>query len=170
MSQTLAYATFTLCSRRPRQPRTFAQNVVLGNFFLRIQALLGLAKFSHGLSRYRWRAVRGRGCWIPKAQRCTTVLPAVNHGCQYVLSRPVTFWWGPSRFSRSDQGLTRLSCSVKASTDETSTPGSFGARLCPRYKKKASQAGICWRKSMMSSFSSSEKLVTTLGGCPPPII
>ena len=26
------------------------------------------------------------------------------------------------------------------STDITWTPGSFGARLCPRYKKKASQA------------------------------
>ena len=28
----------------------------------------------------------------------------------------------------------------RLSTDETWTPGSFGARLCPRYKKKASQA------------------------------
>ena len=50
----------------------------------------------------------------------------------------------------------------RLSTDETWTPGSFGARLCPRYKKKGSQAGFCCRKSMGSSFSSSEKLVTTL--------
>ena len=85
-----------------------------GQFFLRIQVLLGLAKFSHGLSRYPWRAVGGRGCWVPEAQRHITVRSAVYHGCQYVPSRPVTFWWGPSRFSRSDQGPTRFSRSVKA--------------------------------------------------------
>jgi hypothetical protein len=79
-----------------------------------VNAALGLVKFYHGLSRYPWRAVRWKRCWVPDAQRRTTIRPAVYHGCQYVPSRPITFWCGPSRFPRSDQGLIRFSRSVKA--------------------------------------------------------
>ena len=49
-----------------------------------------------------------RDCWVPQAPGLTTVRPTVYHGCQYVPSRPVTFYCGPSRFSRSGQGLTRF--------------------------------------------------------------
>ena len=142
------------------------------SFFLRIQVLLGLAKFSHGLSRYPWRAVGGRCCRVPEAQRHTTVRPAVYHGCQDVSSRPVAFWWGPSRFSRSDQSLTRFSHSVlKGFLQMKCGRRAALVHVCAnsikrRPPKQDSAGGI---KSMMSSFSSSEKLVTTLGAsCPPP--
>ena len=57
-----------------------------------------------------WRVASG---WFPEAQRRNTVRPPIYYGYQYVASRAVTVWWGSSRFSRSNQGLTRLSRSLK---------------------------------------------------------
>ena len=73
-------AAFTLCSRRPRQPRLHETWCTVG--FLP---------------------------FYPPYQ--SIVWPMVYYGYQYVPSRSVTIWWVPSRFN---QGLSRLSRSVKA--------------------------------------------------------
>ena len=82
-----------------------------GQFWLCMQVLLGLARFSKCLSRFPWRAVWGRGDAVPdrgskahcgSAQRSTTdaiTFPADSSHSD----------GGPSRVIRSDQGLTRFS-------------------------------------------------------------
>ena len=63
-----------LAKRRnsPNSPNIIArQNLLIYS----IQDLLGLAKFSHGLLRYTWRALRGKDCCVPEAQRRTAVWP-----------------------------------------------------------------------------------------------
>ena len=94
---------------------TFARNVVHRGILAFFQFLLGLATFSNGLSRYAGRAMTGRIGRFPEAQRRGTVRPVrrpIHYGCQYVASRAVTVT-GSSRFSRSNQGLRRLSRFVK---------------------------------------------------------
>ena len=120
-------------------------------------------KFSHGLPRYPWRVVGVR------AAESRRLKGALRFGPRSTTDAS-TFPPGPSRSDRVPH-VSHVLIKVwhvfhvlpRLSTYETWTPGSFGARLCPRYEEKASQAGFCWRKSMMSSFSSSKKLVTTLG-------
>ena len=112
----------------------------LDQFYLWIQVLLRLAKFFHGLPRYPWRAVGGRGCWVPEAPRRTSVRPAFYHGCQNVPSRPVTFWWVPHVSHVLVKVWHVFHVLSRLCTDETWTQGIFWARLCRRYKKKVSQA------------------------------
>ena len=64
--------------------RNVARRGVLNHFCLRVQVLLSLATFSHGLSRFA----------VTEARRRVTVF----HGWFYVSSRPVTFCWDLSRF------------------------------------------------------------------------
>ena len=142
----------------------FARNVVrrgiFGHFFLSFHVLLSFLTVYHGIRDGSWgygllspggsKARYGSACGLPR-------MPVRSLPVRHVLIGSLTFltfWsWSDTLFTFC-QGF---------STYETWTPGSFGERLCPQYEEKASQAGFCWRKSMMSSFSSSKKLVTTLG-------
>ena len=122
----------------------FARNVVrrgiLAIFFSVFKLCLGLAKFSHGLSRYIRDGPWGKGAESRRLQGALRFGPRSTTDAS-------TFPPGPSR----SDGVSHVSHVLikvwhvfhvlsRLSTDETWTPGSFGARLCPRYKKKASQA------------------------------
>ena len=84
----------------PKRSAPWTFNYIL----LHIQVLLRLATFSHGLSRYTCRALRGRVLLCPGGSKAHCGLAQIYHGRQYVPSRRVTFWWDPSRISRCDQG------------------------------------------------------------------
>ena len=160
---TRRYATFTLCSRRPRQPRLPETSRAPWDFWSLFSLFSRFVKFYHGLPRYPWRVVGVR------AAESRRLKGALRFGLRSTTDAS-TFPPGPSRSDRIHH-VSYILIKVwhvfhvlpRLSTYETWTPGSFGARLCPRYEERASQAGFCWRKSMMSSFSSSKKLVTTLG-------
>ena len=91
-----AYPTFTLCSRRPRQPRQSEMSVPcdLVNFCLGTQVLLSIITFRHGLSRYPHKP------WAKplETRRCATFKLTVSNGRLYISSRSVTFSWDLSRF------------------------------------------------------------------------
>ena len=87
-------------------------------FSLRIQVWLRFDTFSHGLSRYPWRALRGRSSWVTKSQGRTTVRPKSYHDCQHNTFWPNPFRWDPVRLSRS----------VKAFYGWTWTPAAFRTR------------------------------------------
>ena len=86
--------------------RNVARRGVLDIFCLRVQVLLSLATFSHGLSRSAVTEARPRA--------------AVCHGWFYVSSRPATFCIGTSHvLLRCDQVQQRLPSSVKVFYDKT---------------------------------------------------
>ena len=145
----------------------FARNVVrrgiLVTFFFSFHVLLSFLTVYHGIRDGSW------GYGLGRAAESRRLKGALRFGPRSTTDAS-TFPPGPSRSDRAPH-VSHVLIKVwnvfhvlpRLSTYETWTPGSFGAHLCPRYEEKASQAGFCWRKSMMSSFSSSKKLVTTLG-------
>ena len=134
----------------------FARNVVrrgiLAIFFSVFKFCEVLSSFLTVFHGIRDGPCGERGCWVPEAPKRTTVRPLSTRDAS-------TFPPGPSH----SDGVPHVSHVLikvrhvfhalsRLSTDETWTPGSFGSRLCPRYKKKASQA-----------IKYSVKVVTTLG-------
>ena len=92
---------------------TFARNVVHRGIWALFQFLLGLGTFSNGLSRYAGRAVTGRRWSTHGGSKALHGSAPIYYGCQYVASLAVTVSWRSSRFSRSNQGLRRISRSLK---------------------------------------------------------
>ena len=70
-----------------------------GQLYLCIQVLLGLEKFSHGLSRFPWRAIGGKGHVVPERLRGTL---------RFALRSPTDDSTFPAGSSRCNQGLTHL--------------------------------------------------------------
>ena len=105
----------------------FARNVVRrGIFFL----FFAVFKSCYVFSRSITVSVTGRGGKSRRLQGALRFGPRSTTDAS-------TFPPGPSRSDRVPHVSHVLS---RLSTDETWTPGSFGARLCLLYKKKASQA------------------------------
>ena len=83
------------------------------NFIRSCYVFLRSLTASHGMRDGPWRVAGGL---LQDAQRRGTARPVrlpIYYECQHVASRAVTVWWGFSPFSRSNQGLTRLSRSLK---------------------------------------------------------
>ena len=105
----------------------FARNVVRRGIFLLFFAVF---KSCYVFSRSITVSVTGRGGKSRRLQGALRFGPRSTTDAS-------TFPPGPSRSDRVPHVSHVLS---RLSTDETWTPGSFGARLCLLYKKKASQA------------------------------
>ena len=75
---------FTLCSRRPRQPKKHSAPWDFGQFCLSTQVLVGIIMFSHGLSRYPLQTV---GCNELLSPGDLTAHYALAHGLPRTLVR-----------------------------------------------------------------------------------
>ena len=134
-------------------------------FFLCIQVLASFLTVYHGIRDGPWGKEAAESWRLQGAQRFGT----------RSTTDASTFPPGPSR----SDGVPHVSHVLikvwhvfhvlsRLATDETWTPGSFGARLCPRYKKKSSQAIaiiVSWDFDMTTSWMPTMKKILCLHVC-----